>query len=444
MELADEKNAQENLISMLCGCCLHLAVDGDTISRSTPLFDGLMEQETKGSRLADHLPKGEDEHARLRGAFTRAMKGPVTLPVTLLSKGELKHQVDIFIVRRGEFDSRGKRTSFGFLVGIRTGQCHSEPLIQNTELLEACKVLGCETKEEGGIPPSFLHDAPSTSADTLSACGLGGGIDSWPPNGKTEQAMYVSRHGLLLEPTLTALIAAKNTFNWQRRRTISAPPSFSRHKVFSGDNASIQSFSAGKHTDWSESSRQLCLRETCMTSLQHSGVAATLGGVLCDQPQSDTVPCGALGLHSELEPWGSSVSAEQRQETNTLVVASGLVKQGEETDSSSESEQSDSSAASTASCRLAAATIVKVGSQTLRELLQLKSDGVGSVGSLHGEDERCAPCSFHFTHIHAPSKRPPCKASYLCEYCHDVSHNSYRCSLRKCRRPYNIADGKVS
>lgn len=426
VELADEKVAQESLISMLCGCYLHLAIDGDTISRSTPLFDGLMEQQTKGSRLADHLPRGEDEHARIRDAFTRAMKGPVTLPVTLLSKSGLKHKVDIFIVRRGEVDSRGKRTSFGFLVGIRTEQCHPESLIQNTELPEASEALDCMTKEAGGFASGFVNDAASTSAETLSTGQFGGGIDSCPTNGKTQHDMYSSTHELLSGPSLRAHVSAKHTVNGQQLRAVSAPPTASRHQVISGDFAFMQQHSTGKDTDWSAWSSQVFLNERSMVR-------------------------APPGLHSEYMRWGPSVSVDRMKEGQSSVVVSGSAMQEEEEEEegdeacpSSASEQSDSSVLSAASCSLAAATIVKVGSMTLRELLQLKAAGVGSVGSVHEANERCAPCSFHFTHIHAPSKRPPCKAGYLCEYCHDVSHNSYRCALRKCRRPYTLADGKVS
>lgn len=70
----------------------------------------------------------------------------------------------------------------------------------------------------------------------------------------------------------------------------------------------------------------------------------------------------------------------------------------------------------------------------LSDMLNLKVLGVHSIGSLHARKNQCTPCSFYFTHIRNPTRRPSCKASYMCEYCHDLSHfDNWRSKLRKCR-----------
>jgi hypothetical protein len=75
----------------------------------------------------------------------------------------------------------------------------------------------------------------------------------------------------------------------------------------------------------------------------------------------------------------------------------------------------------------------------LTELIQMKKHNVASIGSTHPLTTRCEPCSFHFTHIRMPLTRAPCKAAYLCEFCHNTSHNKrWRSVFRKTRRPHAL------
>jgi len=71
----------------------------------------------------------------------------------------------------------------------------------------------------------------------------------------------------------------------------------------------------------------------------------------------------------------------------------------------------------------------------LTDFMNSKAVGVPSVGSIHTCRENCSPCSFHFTWQRNPTRRP-CKASYLCEYCHDSTHHDkWRSKFRKRRHP---------
>merc|ERR1719454_967656 len=98
-ELQEEKNAQESLIAMLCDSSLRMALDGDTILQSTPLFDNMLKQDAKGTPLKAHLPSGQEEAKRLAEAFARARLSPVALPVTFISMDQMAHRAELFIVR---------------------------------------------------------------------------------------------------------------------------------------------------------------------------------------------------------------------------------------------------------------------------------------------------------------------------------------------------------
>jgi hypothetical protein len=87
--------------------------------------------------------------------------------------------------------------------------------------------------------------------------------------------------------------------------------------------------------------------------------------------------------------------------------------------------------------------VVKTGCSTpgkplparLSDILKMRQNGTRTLGSNHGDLRQCAPCSFHFSYTHHPESRPPCRASYLCEYCHDAAHfPTWRSSLRKRRK----------
>lgn len=71
----------------------------------------------------------------------------------------------------------------------------------------------------------------------------------------------------------------------------------------------------------------------------------------------------------------------------------------------------------------------------LTDFMQLKHSGFPSRGSAHGLRD-CRPCSFHFTWQRYPDRRPPCKMSVMCEYCHDgTHHDGWRSKFRKHRPP---------
>lgn len=111
-----------------------------------------------------------------------------------------------------------------------------------------------------------------------------------------------------------------------------------------------------------------------------------------------------------------------------------------------------SSAPSAASAEMSGmdrVTLVKVGhsmpgeavsqsdSRTcLSTILKMKANGKPTVGSCHEPHGQCVPCSFHFSHVRFPETRAPCRASFVCEYCHDETHfPKWRSSLRKLRKP---------
>merc|ERR1719440_140721 len=104
---------------MLCDAHMLLGLDGDTVVRTTPQLDNVMEQDMKGTSLKCHIPDNELERTRLADALARARSGPVALPVTLLSKGSVPQKMDLFIVRRHQLDSEASISEFGFLVGVR-------------------------------------------------------------------------------------------------------------------------------------------------------------------------------------------------------------------------------------------------------------------------------------------------------------------------------------
>jgi len=90
---------------------------------------------------------------------------------------------------------------------------------------------------------------------------------------------------------------------------------------------------------------------------------------------------------------------------------------------------------------------VKIGppnssSMKLADLLHSKSAGV-SMGSFHKSKKDCRPCGFHFTWLGNPSKRP-CKASHMCEYCHDPSHHTcWKSRLRKLKKQPQTLEGRA-
>lgn len=55
----------------------------------------------------------------------------------------------------------------------------------------------------------------------------------------------------------------------------------------------------------------------------------------------------------------------------------------------------------------------------LSDIIGMKTGGISSIGSSHDpkQPSQCVPCSFHFSRLRNP-ERTPCKASFLCEFCH--------------------------
>jgi len=107
---------------------------------------------------------------------------------------------------------------------------------------------------------------------------------------------------------------------------------------------------------------------------------------------------------------------------------------------------SDRSDASSAPSKQTADEIFKVGYTPggngslarLSDVLKMQSHRLKSLGSCHELHADCSPCSFHLHHVHTPS-RPDCKASFMCEYCHDKSHHpKWRSAFRKNRAPPDL------
>jgi hypothetical protein len=70
---------------------------------------------------------------------------------------------------------------------------------------------------------------------------------------------------------------------------------------------------------------------------------------------------------------------------------------------------------------------VKIGNECgsrVSTLLCLKKHGVASIGSAHSPGE-CIPCDFYHS-------KKECRASFLCEYCHEPSH--YKATSRRTRK----------
>lgn len=79
------------------------------------------------------------------------------------------------------------------------------------------------------------------------------------------------------------------------------------------------------------------------------------------------------------------------------------------------------------------------------DLIYWQKSGFPTLGSAHAHTgDECRPCSFHYTWQRMPDKRPPCKMSHLCDYCHDDSHHDgWRSKYRKRRRPKDTPSLKI-
>lgn len=443
-ELADEKDTQEALISMLCDSCIHLDVDGDIISRSSPLFDGLIKQKAQGSRLSTYLPEGDVDAARLEDAITRARNGPVALPLTLVSTGDAQHRVDVFIVRRGDSSAHVIR---GFMVGLRTDECSSDTDKSGSRF--AGKDSDIVRQDSGELSQKI-----ESSAGT-SECGQKTVIAGASEYDRQSRVAEHQDPGFLIRSTF---LCAEGHSGIQRVRSSSAPPvmsSTSRPRVGSSvrggssvhgdDITSLRSDSSGKYTDWSMRHTSWYEAQARVAASSSTAAAVAIETERREQDvQSGSGHSKASGLSAEIRAYGIPDSVEQLPRQRRWGNAMEDIRAQDSTADEVSSQCSDSSC-SDWSAPGRDSDLIKLGfgaSNTclpLSEILRLKACNVASYGSLHGPYGRCEPCSFHFTHIHTPLKRPPCRASYLCEYCHDISHcPKWRSKLRKCRPPPDL------
>lgn len=383
-ELKDEIDTQEALISMLCDASVHLGADGDTILRSSHSFDGLIEQHAQGTQLSSYFAGGQDDAAQLWDAVAGARKWPVALPMTLRSKRSAEHRLDLFVVRRADTHSHGAR---GFLVGMRAERCRADAPINLVK--------------EVSIP----SDAPVGQFG--GGCGReGAGDDSRAADNDEAPPPQQESAAGILEIGRAAGICVKNTFlcaqlegGGSRKRSSSAPPVLSEsshHHVAAVDAMSVLSDSTGMCTDWT-------MRDTPFY-----------------QPAPAPANPPPLAVLPDSEPAPDATAEDTATEITVSVLSDSTLSQFSQ-------QGSD---------------IIKLGLDldnsppTLSQLIRMKAANVRSLGSRHGPHERCVPCSFHFTHVHAPERRPPCRASYLCEYCHNVEHSpKWRSKLRKSRPP---------
>jgi len=83
---------------------------------------------------------------------------------------------------------------------------------------------------------------------------------------------------------------------------------------------------------------------------------------------------------------------------------------------------------------------------SLADVMQMKVAGKSSIGSLHdgADHSQCVPCTFHFAHLQN-ARRPPCKASYFCEFCHSENRPMTWRRPRAQRKPKNrpLHDGSI-
>lgn len=409
-ELSEEKIAQESLISMLCDSCIHLAPDGEALIRSTPHFDNLVEEEAKGTFFTNYLPSLDDERVRFAEALKQAKQYPVALPVTLLSKGSAKHKVDLFIVRRRNIAlasySNEWQCDFGFLVGVRLDQNASELDGQSTTF-EAAALDAKLSGFAGTVPDdlaSILESALAAAIEMSRCCQLA------PLS--SDGAAPIDR------PTKNTFLhfqTSRQDSSWMSPRPASAP------SVIGG---SPKSSSGDRY-------------ETVSTRSKEFRQASSCDDV--DIRSDTSLRTNSSGLYWLSEPQPSphvsTLDEGIKSKAGVTQLQSRAVSQGFRSDAMSIGSSNLSSEQSSDAPTCA---IVKIGETLprdktshafarLSDILHMKKVGSLSVGSFHDGDDHssCVPCSFHVAYLRNPA-RHPCKASYMCEFCHSEDRRGWR------------------
>lgn len=414
---ADEKTAQEALISMLCDAHMLLGLDGDTVVRSTPQLNNVMEQDMVGTSLQCHMPANESERARLADALAHARSGPVALPVTLLSKGNVPQKMDFFIVRRHEKNSDAASPEFGFLVGVRI---ETSLLDENASAINSVGVTTFQSFSGNTVEQCNDEEMYLQAASEVGDHAMDAGLEDLQVKNISDllgQPISAAVQSLCAEAD--APVQVKNTFlcfertcPLERRGACSAPPTlcgFEGHDVVVPnlaeqakcmENCDRSVSSATVRTDWSEMWCQ-SYNQAHQQGTQHMTLFST--------GSPFTVPPEPTAFSSEVSSDASSSIYDDSQ-----------------------ADEDD--------------TVVKVGytidnfvdgpsAARLTDILTMQAHQVRSVGSAHPKNGQCEACSFHFTYIRTPATRRPCKASYMCEFCHDVSHHDkWRSRFRKARK----------
>lgn len=276
-----------------------------------------------------------------------------------------------------------------------------------------------------------------------------------PPIGVLERQISSLEQGRLQELVMDITRGRKHD-DGKSRRPSSTPPGFFNSSGFfscqqdAADEpaASVRSGGASEHTDWTfQSWRPIC-PET-------AAPPETVAPSLLPQPGGDdreTVGPGkmkiqlaeALKAHQgTLAPGSDNESTNGSMPTKATKFSAG----SHTSETIHESVDSISCSSCSSSCSDEAGECVKFGyvrspGQTpvvrLSDVMEMRSQGLKSLGSCHSprdDHAGCLPCSFHFFHMYSPGRRP-CNAGYMCEYCHDISHQrKWRSALRKHRRP---------
>jgi len=172
-ELSEEKVAQDSLISVLCDSCVHLGADGDTLIRSTPCFDNLMQHRSQGTALRDCFPSEDGEQERFADALARSKMGTaVALPVTLVSRQKVLHRVDLFIVYRRGVGSHADNADCGFLLGIQINQCNVQNSSSIPTPLSLTSKMELPSYKRLAASGKWLNSGPE-SCGRASSVGLG-------------------------------------------------------------------------------------------------------------------------------------------------------------------------------------------------------------------------------------------------------------------------------
>lgn len=258
----------------------------------------------------------------------------------------------------------------------------------------------------------------------------------------------------------TFLCAEKDDLTHSSGRSSSAPPAMAstphnRMLPDRDDVLSLRSDSTGRYTAWTmrPSPHEASLSPATAATISVLPVAVPPATVVETEPADQNIQNEdgiTNGLSAEILAYGIPEPTVEKplQVSFDLEQVTAISRRKDDAVTVSDeqtSQVSDSTFASSWSSSGDEADVVKLGFGTtnaclpLSEVMRLKSEKSASFGSLHGPHGRCVPCSFHFTHIHTPSRRPPCRASYLCEYCHDIEHcPKWRSKLRKCRPPPDV------